>query len=545
MSQELFEKYLRDDLTDDERREMLRLLSDETGGREFVAFLQEWSVMADLSRQMAAAGRESGVIAAREAAARLRRRGSGPVRPAWGFWALGVAAAALFMVMLAVALRPERPVPEAPVAREPEPAPEEAVVPLPPIFPPLDLRPQPAPVPEPAPVRETPPPPAPLPVPPSPAPEAPKPPSPPPAPVPPASRPTLAVVAQVERVEGSVVVLGADESVVARAGVPVHAGDGLETRGPASAATVKYAEGTRVEVGPDSKVEAFLERSGKRLLVVSGSVTAQVAPQPKGRPLVLATPHAEVTVIGTQFAVRVEADRTRLDVLEGRVRFTRLADQRAMEVPAGRSVTAGKGVPWEARPLLLTREFQDGPSYAGTRDAGISEVQQASVAGSADTIEVDGDESGGKSLWALLSWDVSSLPPTSVVREAVVTLHVSGTSQSAGYSIFEARRPWIEGEATWKTFAKGQPWGLSGAKSRLDRGGEALATFSPREKGTASILLEPAGVALVQSWVRNPRANHGLLIGRDASSDGFSFESREAKTPSRRPKLTVTYTPGK
>ncbi len=549
MSQELFEKYLRDELTDDERREMLRLLDDEARAREFVAFLQEWSVMADLSRQLSAAARESGVIAAREAAVRLRHRGPGAARPAWGFWAVGIAAAALFMVTLALALRPARPV-EMPLVREPERI-LEPERPQPAPLLPLNERPLPAPPPAPEPVREAPP--AVPPAPPRPAPpsvEAPKPglPAvPPPVPAP-APKPTVVVVAQVERVQGEAALLGAAGSAPARAGLAIHAGDGLETRGRASVATVTYMDETRIELGPDTKIEAFLERSGKRLLVAAGSVTAQVAPQPKGQPLVLATPHAEVVVLGTRFAVRVELEGTRLDVLEGRVRFTRSADQRSMEVPAGRSITAGKGIPWETKPLVLSRDFQDGlsplPSYSGTRDAGLSEVQQAAHGGSAATIEVDGDESGGKSLWALLSWDVSSIPPSSAVREAVITLHVAGTSQSAGYSIFEMKRPWVEGEATWRMLSRSQPWGAPGAKARADRGAE-LATFSPREKGTAAIMLNDAGVALVQSWVRNPRANHGLLIGRDASSDGFSFDSRESSTPSRRPKLTVTYTPGK
>ncbi len=553
MSQELFEKYLRDELSDDEARELLRILGAEPGARAFVDFLQEWTVTADLARQLAAAGREAGVQAARHAAVRLRQREtSGPARPAWGWWAIGVAATALFMVTLALALRPG-PSPEAPVVRRqgPEPVPEPVLPPLP-----LSERPLPAPPPLPPPVPEDPPqsPPTPPAAPETPRPEAPKPPppAPPPVPVPdppPAPKPTLVALAEVERVLGEVVLQASQESVRARAGLAVHAGDGLETRGRASAATVKYVEGTRIDLGPETKVEAFLERSGKRVLVASGTLTAQVQPQPRGRPMVLATPHAEITVLGTQFAVTVEAEGTRVDVLEGRVRFTRSADQRSMEVPAGRSVTAGKGIPWEAKPLVLSRDFQDGlaplAAYSGTRDTSLSEVEPDAVFGAQDSLEVDGDETDGKSMWGLLSWDVSSIPPASVVRSAVISLHVTGTSQSAGYSIFEMRRPWAEGEASWRLFRKGQTWAQPGAKARADRGAEPLAVFSPRDRGLTTVLLNDAGVALVQAWIRNPGANHGLIIGRDASTDGFKFESRESKAPPRRPKLTVTYSPGK
>lgn len=56
-----------------------------------------------------------------------------------------------------------------------------------------------------------------------------------------------------------------------------------------------------------------------------------------------------------------------------------------------------------------------------------------------------------------------------------------------------------------------------------------------------TILLNDAGVAAVQSWVRSPALSHGFLV----AADGFAFSARESPDPARRPKLTVAYVLGK
>jgi len=100
----------------------------------------------------------------------------------------------------------------------------------------------------------------------------------------------------------------------------------------------------------------------------------------------------------------------------------------------------------------------------------------------------------------------------------------------------------VESEATWKLASAGQPWKLPGARSPQDRGSEALANTAPRTRGEVDILLNHAGEALVQSWIRNPAANHGILLASDVTTDGFGFSTRRSAQPERRPRLTVTYT---
>jgi hypothetical protein len=213
-----------------------------------------------------------------------------------------------------------------------------------------------------------------------------------------------------------------------------------------------------------------------------------------------------------------------------------------MELSAGHFAVAAKGQKLESKPIVFTREYQEGAGYAGMRDTELSGADPNRAFGSEEVLEVDGDEIEGKKLYALVRWDLSDLPAGAVVRSAVVTLNVVNESQGTGYSFYELKRPWNEAEATWKFAAAQQPWRIPGARSTSDRGSEVLGTVAPRTKGELKILLLPAGEALIQSWIRTPASNHGMILANDANADGFKFSSREAPVHERRPKLTLTYT---
>ncbi len=579
MSENLFEKYLRNELSEEEARRLHELLKGGEERRRFTEFLQEWTLLADVSRGLVVSPRQLPGLSrtratqgsdADESLARAGRQGKTTPTPrlltrqrpmgvapsgmggrAW--WFVGLAASFLFMVGLFVISKPNPSAPKGPVvANAPTPP---ALPPRPLLVPrheapsiptaqtpePVTPRPDPAPAP-PAPDSQ------PALLQPRPAPKSPQPegPAPPPAVV--ESSVTVVAVAELLRVEGPVRV----SSVEALVGQPLLQGSALEVAGPQGSAAFRFPDGTVVELAAGTRIEKLAERveadrpaGAKSLLLVRGSLTVRAVKQPGGRPMVLSTPHADVTVLGTQFRLTATADSTRLEVAEGRVKLARRPDGASVEVVAGYAATAAKGVPLESRPQPVAREFQDGaspgPAYAGTTDTSLSEVDPHANAGRAEILEVDGDETGGKSLWGLLRWDLSEIPTRSVVKEVTITLTVAGTTKSLGYSFFELRRPWVETEATWRYYANGRAW--RGARSHLDRGSESLGIFAPREKGAMTLLLNDAGTAVVQAWVRNPAANHGFLIGSDTSTDGFTFESRESPTPKNRPKITVTYQP--
>lgn len=195
-----------------------------------------------------------------------------------------------------------------------------------------------------------------------------------------------------------------------------------------------------------------------------------------------------------------------------------------------------------AKPDWRTLSFQDGrlPSadYQGTRDTRLIE-ESSEPRGSDPLLEVEG-ESGGRP--ALLLWDLRAIPPGSRVISASVELTVTSVSGDRECEAYTASRPWVESRATWMEFASGRRWEAPGAKGEEDRGSQAVARFKP-VRGVTRIPLNDAGVAIVQRWINSDGANHGLILQMTDQVSEFTFHSREAGTPSVRPKLTVNFLP--
>jgi hypothetical protein len=149
-------------------------------------------------------------------------------------------------------------------------------------------------------------------------------------------------------------------------------------------------------------------------------------------------------------------------------------------------------------------------------------------------MEVDGREIAKMRLASLLRWDLSSIPRSSVVVEATITLHVEGTSQDLDFVLYPMLKPWSEDTATWSSLAK-----AAGPKP------QAAGGFRPSEKGPMKIMVNPAGLAAIQAWIRDPRSNHGFLLTSGGGTDGAVFSTREHAEVERRPKLTLLVGPGR
>ena len=59
--------------------------------------------------------------------------------------------------------------------------------------------------------------------------------------------------------------------------------------------------------------------------------------------------------------------------------------------------------------------------------------------------------------------------------------------------------------------------------------------------GAKTIILNAAGVAMVQGWVNGTVANNGLLIKSASTTDGLDIRSSEYSTVASRPMLTIQY----
>lgn len=359
---ELLSRFLDDTLAEGEAARVDELLRTDP---EFSRLLYELSVQHTLLHRLA---RTPEAVPPREGSGRHRAlarllSGRGD-RPAV-FWRVALPVAACVVLVVAAALYGGRPVPEAPpvvervpperpaetsvpeIVREPRPSPPPPGVPRDavPERPKVQEPQRDLPRPLPAPARE-----------PAPAP-------------PPDSRPvpreTLTAIGSLERVEGeawSVDPSGTERAAVARSALPP--GQGLRT-GSTGRASVRYADGTRVELAPLTHVREFDDKPGKRVHLASGAVTAWVPRQPPGHPMVFRTANAESTVLGTRLRLAFSENSTSLFVTEGRVRLAR-ADGKGVDVAAGHFAVASAGTELKARPsrtasgLLALYDFHEG-----------------------------------------------------------------------------------------------------------------------------------------------------------------------------------------
>ena len=181
---------------------------------------------------------------------------------------------------------------------------------------------------------------------------------------------TVAHAARIGRVVGEAYVAGKAGRAPAVAGQGISAGDGVDTVGLASSVVLSYPDQTRLEVMGGTRVREILDlepRAGKRLRIEAGTVKAEVARQPKDRPMVFATPHGDAKVVGTVLRLTVDPDPkkgTAVEVEEGRVDL-RNAAGRTVEIQGGQVAVAAAGLPLVARPLpredvLLRLDFEDG-----------------------------------------------------------------------------------------------------------------------------------------------------------------------------------------
>jgi len=114
-------------------------------------------------------------------------------------------------------------------------------------------------------------------------------------------------------------------------------GGTLESLSADSWAVLTFRDGSTVTVSGQSML-TISEDQQKEIHLREGSVSASIAPQPHGQPMLIHTPTARLEVLGTQLNVDAQRTSTTLRVNEGRVRVTRLADGRVADVPADHQV---------------------------------------------------------------------------------------------------------------------------------------------------------------------------------------------------------------
>lgn len=113
----------------------------------------------------------------------------------------------------------------------------------------------------------------------------------------------------------------------------------LETVGEASSALLRFEDGSLITLHGDAEL-SFASEHQKVLSLTRGTCSAEVRPQPAGRPMLVRTPSAVAEVVGTVFDLSTRSEDTLLKVNEGLVKLKRLADGSEIDVPAHRSAVA-------------------------------------------------------------------------------------------------------------------------------------------------------------------------------------------------------------
>jgi FecR protein len=124
-------------------------------------------------------------------------------------------------------------------------------------------------------------------------------------------------------------------------GSAISGGAQVTLAGPAGG--VAFADGTSVMLSPGAQLRLLASATGgKRLELSEGELTATVAKQPPGRPLLVATPSLLATVVGTSFCLRTSSDSF-LAVGSGVVHVRELAHGGEFDVAQGQALLVRNG----------------------------------------------------------------------------------------------------------------------------------------------------------------------------------------------------------
>jgi len=187
--------------------------------------------------------------------------------------------------------------------------------------------------------------------------------------------------------------------------------------------------------------------------------------------------------------------------------------------------------------------FQRGTGYAGASDTYLDATDPTANKGTLSEMYI---RRNGE--WRpIIRFDISVIPPGSVVTQARLELYVSAvgygdTTKNLDVTAYMLNRAWAETEATWIMATGETDWNTPGADGPIsDRLTTVIATktLRPTDRGQY-VHLDVTAAA--QMWVNNPQNNHGLiLIGASAYNTGYRFAASDNGIQQYRPRLVVNY----
>ena len=111
----------------------------------------------------------------------------------------------------------------------------------------------------------------------------------------------------------------------------------------------------------------FADVGQKKLRLKQGAFTADVVPQPVGKPMIVQTPSTVIEVVGTRFEVEALQSFTTVNVREGNVRLKHLVDGNSVNIPADYRVIAEAGGDLSPMPLPPQKLLEESVGCTGWR----------------------------------------------------------------------------------------------------------------------------------------------------------------------------------
>ena len=172
-------------------------------------------------------------------------------------------------------------------------------------------------------------------------------------------------VAVLSGFEGTVVVTDKNgETRTALAGLNLHPGDVVESRGTDNKATLTFGDGSRFLLVGESSM-ALHRQIQKKVILHRGRLMASIREQSAPDQFEVSTPHANIVVLGTKFTLESLPEQTSLEVLHGRVGAISPAAPSQVKVSQGEFLVARKDQPLVVKTSSQgdggwTEDFEDG-----------------------------------------------------------------------------------------------------------------------------------------------------------------------------------------
>jgi len=152
-------------------------------------------------------------------------------------------------------------------------------------------------------------------------------------------------IAKLETISGRVTLLHNSTFFEATQGAEIYDGTTVTCPSGISSATIRTNDGSTISITPGTRL-LFTQVEGQyRLSLEGGNFEADVQKQPEGRPMLVATPTANVVVLGTKLKLDLAADSTRLTVKHGQVEMKENQSNEKVLVATGETAVAQKGRP--------------------------------------------------------------------------------------------------------------------------------------------------------------------------------------------------------